>query len=249
MIIGKLVSFFIKKLLRRFYWLFNLSKITGISSANIHFPVIVEGKGTIQVGSKTLLDKNSSIKITKEANLLLGKQSHLGCHTDIRIGSGGSLIVGHELLIEQASRLFINSSWKFGNRVKIATHCAIFSRESEHYGQLYIGDGTHIGDNAIIDVSDNVTIGNEVAIGPNCTVYTHDHNYTNTAVAAWKGGIIKNPVIIKDGAWIGSGVTLLPGVTIGERAVIAAGSMVTKSVPPNTIWGGVPAKQIKEIKT
>lgn len=54
------------------------------------------------------------------------------------------------------------------------------------------------------------------------------------------------PVIIKKNAWIAINVTILPGVTIGEGAIIASGSVVTKDIPANTIWGGVPAKQLKE---
>ena len=64
---------------------------------------------------------------------------------------------------------------------------------------------------------------------------------------AWKGGLVSHPVTVEDGAWVGSGVTILPGVTIGKRAVVAAGSLITKSVESNTIVGGIPAKLIKRI--
>jgi acetyltransferase-like isoleucine patch superfamily enzyme len=59
--------------------------------------------------------------------------------------------------------------------------------------------------------------------------------------------LLLNPVIIKRNAWIGAAATILPGVTIGENAVVAAGAVVTKDVAPNTIVGGVPAKFIKSI--
>ena len=90
-------------------------------------------------------------------------------------------------------------------------------------------------------------IGQSVAIGPNCVIYSHDHTYDSDAPAAWKGPLITKPVTIKDHAWIGSGVTILPGVTVGERAVIAAGSVVTKDVQPNSVYAGIPAKKIKDI--
>lgn len=247
MIVFKLIQFLLKRLLRQVYWLWNLGKIKDIRSSIIEFPIIVEGRGKIKIGSNIKFEKNASLKVARKAFLAVGKQSILGKNIDIRIGENSSLTAGIQLLIEQGTRLFVNNRWELGDHVKIATNCVIFSRESEFFGQLIIGSGTHIGDNTIIDVSDNITIGKEVAIGPNTIIYTHDHDYTKKDTAAWKGGVITKPIIIADGAWIGSGVTLLPGVTIGERAVVAAGSVVTKQVPSNTMWGGVPAKQIKEI--
>ena len=56
-----------------------------------------------------------------------------------------------------------------------------------------------------------------------------------------------NSILIKRNAWIGAGATILPGVTIGENSIIAAGAVVTKDVPANTIAGGIPAKVIKSI--
>ena len=138
------------------------------------------------------------------------------------------------------------TDWSIGDEVQIATHCAIFSREGGVAGKVQIGDGTHIGDHSIIDCAANVIIGKEVAIGPNCVLYSHDHDYASDSSAAWKGGLICKDITIEDGAWVGSGVTILPGVTIGKRAVIAAGAVVTKDIPAHTIWGGIPAKQIGE---
>lgn len=248
MILIKLIRHILQRLLRHVYWFWNLSRIKGISSATIHFPVVVEGKGRIELGVQTQLNHCSSLKVAREAKLSLGKQTQIGPKADIRIGHNGSLTAGDQLLIDQSSRLFVSAKWILGNQIQIATNCAIFSREPGYYGRLSIGDGTHIGDNTIIDVCDNVSIGDEVAIGPNCVIYTHDHDYTQPDKPAWKGGVITKPVIIEDGAWIGSGVTILPGVTIGKRAVVAAGAVVTKNVDPKTVVGGVPAKVIKNLK-
>jgi acetyltransferase-like isoleucine patch superfamily enzyme len=147
----------------------------------------------------------------------------------------------------EASRCFVQNDWLIGNNVKIETHCAVFARESEKSGKLVIGNNSNIGDHTIIDLVDDLTIGNDVAIGPNCTLYTHDHIYDDINLPAWKGGIISKPIIIEDGAWVGSSVTILPGITIGKRAVVAAGSIVTKNVETNCIYGGNPAKLIREI--
>ena len=125
----------------------------------------------------------------------------------------------------------LRTDWTIGDEVQIATHCAIFSREGGVAGKVQIGDGTHIGDHSIIDCAANVIIGKEVAIGPNCVLYSHDHDYTSESSAAWKGGLICKDIMIEDGAWVGSGVTILPGVTIGKRAVIAAGAVSQKTCP------------------
>lgn len=247
MIILKLIQHLLNRILRHIYWLWNLNKIKGINSAIIEFPVVVEGKGRIKFGNKIQLAKYSSLRVASNATLSIGNQAKFGQNTDIRITANNSLTAGKQLLIENGSRLFVNANWQFGNKVKIATHCVIFSRESNHFGRLIIGEGTHIGDNTIIDVCDDISIGKEVAIGPNCVIYTHDHDYTKKDLPAWKGGVKTNPVTIEDGVWIGSGVTILPGVTIGERAVVAAGAVITKSIAGNAVYGGVPAKEIKKL--
>ena len=75
----------------------------------------------------------------------------------------------------------------------------------------------------------NITIGNGVTIGPNVCIYDHDHDIKN------KGGCVLSDVKINDNTWIGSNVTILKGVTIGEHCVIGSGAIVTKDVPANTV--------------
>ena len=248
MVVLKLIQYYFNRTLRFAYWLINLSKIKAINQCKIQFPIIVEGKGKIEFGSGTKVNKYASLLIARNASFVIGRNSKLDRNCDIRIGKDGTLVTGDNLVIEMNTRIFLSSQWSFGSNVKIATNCAIFPRESDCLGKLTVGSGSHIGDNTIIDVADDINIGENVAIGPNCTIYTHDHNYSNKETAAWKGGVIKNNISIAEGAWIGTGVTILPGVKIGKNCVIAAGSVVTKSIPEYTIWGGVPAKQLKVIE-
>ena len=88
-----------------------------------------------------------------------------------------------------------------------------------------------------------ITIEDEVLIGPKVNLITENHPIDPKDRRA----LITKPILIKRKAWIGAGVTILPGVTIGENAVVAAGAVVTKDVPDNTIVAGVPAKIIKSI--
>lgn len=110
-----------------------------------------------------------------------------------------------------------------------------------------IGANVHIGPLVTIDdVYPNfVIIEDNVSIAGQNFILTHNkpleyHKYISEAVLA--------PVIIKKNAWIAINVTILPGVTIGEGAIVASGSVVTKDVPPNVLVGGIPAKIIKEFE-
>jgi acetyltransferase-like isoleucine patch superfamily enzyme len=247
MILLKLIKYHINSIVRNLYWLYNLGRIKGISNSKLSFPITCEGKGVIELGVNCEINKKSKLLVAGNTTLQIGQDSAIKESVDICIGKGGSIRTKNNLLIEQYTRIFTNNHWHFGSHVKIATYCAIFSRESGKDGVLTLGNGSHIGDYTIIDVTDNVTIGDEVAIGPNCTLYTHDHNYVDSEKAAWKGGLVRGAIHIENGAWVGSNVTILPDIKIGKRAVIAAGSVVTKNVPTNEIWGGIPAKKIKGI--
>lgn len=88
-----------------------------------------------------------------------------------------------------------------------------------------------------------ITIGDNVQIGPNVTVVTDNHDLKNRYALKCK------PVNICNNVWIGANVTILPGVTIGENAVVAGGAVVTKNVPSNTVVGGNPAKVLKQLES
>ncbi|MES2431361.1 MAG: DapH/DapD/GlmU-related protein [Bacteroidota bacterium] len=218
------------------------------NNIKIDFPVKVEGKGKITIGNNVTLRKNVELGIANSATLNINDDTTIDKNVVIKIGSDSSLNIGKRSIIEMGTRLFINNKWEWGNDVMIATNCNFFSREQGYFGKLTLGNGTHIGDNTIIDISDNILIGNEVAIGPNCVLYAHDHVYDVHDKAAWMGGIKTGPITIGDGAWIASGVTIMPGITIGKKSVIAAGAVVTSDVPELCIYGGVPARLIKKIE-
>ncbi len=88
-----------------------------------------------------------------------------------------------------------------------------------------------------------ITIEDDVLIGPKVNLVTENHPLNPND----RKSLICKPIVVKRNAWIGAAATILPGVTIGENAVVAAGAVVTDDVPPNTIAGGVPAKFIKNI--
>lgn len=89
-----------------------------------------------------------------------------------------------------------------------------------------------------------ITIEDDVMIGPRVNLTSENH----PVEVSNRKTLIGQPIVIKRNAWIGAAATILPGVTIGENAVVAAGAVVTKDVPPNTVVAGVPAKIIKLIQ-
>lgn len=112
-------------------------------------------------------------------------------------------------------------------------------------GDIIIGDHTRIGiHNTIIGP---VTIGSHVNLAQGITVTALNHNYSDTTKRIDEQGVSTKPVIIGDDVWIGANAVILPGVTIGSHVVVAAGAVVTKDVPENTIVAGVPAKVIRTV--
>lgn len=105
---------------------------------------------------------------------------------------------------------------------------------------LNLGSG-YINRYAKIRCYDNITIGNNVAISENFTIWDSDaHAIVGKETEKTK------PIVIGNHVWIGTNVTVLKGVSIGDGAIIAAGSVVTKDVPANALAAGVPAKVIKQ---
>jgi len=112
-------------------------------------------------------------------------------------------------------------------------------------GDVLIGDHTRIGlHNTIIGP---VTIGSHVNLAQGITITALNHNFDNPEMRIDEQGVSTTPVILGDDIWIGANAVVLPGVTIGNHSVVAAGAIVTKDVPPHSLVAGVPAKIIRQI--
>ena len=115
---------------------------------------------------------------------------------------------------------------------------------------LSIGDGSSIPKGSVFYCTEApLTIGKKVIFGPNPTIITGDHriDVVGKFIMDSHEKLPENdaPVVIEDDVWAGANVTILKGVTIGRGSIIAAGAVVTKSCPPYSIIGGVPAKILK----
>lgn len=110
-----------------------------------------------------------------------------------------------------------------------------------------IGDNVWIGESFYARGEGGIKIGSGTIISRNVQIWTSNHNYDSDDLLCipYDKRMILKPVIISENVWIGTSVIFIPGVTVGEGAVIGAGSVVTKDVPPFAVVGGNPAKIIK----
>lgn len=109
---------------------------------------------------------------------------------------------------------------------------------------LAIGKGSIVGDNAILDARSNLTIGRNVNLSSNVSIYTLQHNHRSPVFDCNFDKDLS--VKIEDRVWLGSNTVVLPGVTIGEGAVVCAGAVVTKDVAPYAVVAGIPARRVGE---
>lgn len=110
------------------------------------------------------------------------------------------------------------------------------------YPRIYLGRGVFIGSHASISAGADVVIGDDTVIGPGFTLMTGDHIFDRPGVTYRDTVVgVSEPITIGRNVWIGARVVLLKGVTIGDAAIIGAGTVVTRDVPPFGIAMGVPA--------
>jgi acetyltransferase-like isoleucine patch superfamily enzyme len=129
-----------------------------------------------------------------------------------------------------------------GNTIGAST--TIFTPFHTNFGRfLKIGSNVFINHACSCLDMGGITIEDNVLIGPKVNLLTENHPLD----PANRRSMFCKPILIKRNAWIGAAATILPGVTIGENAVVAAGAVVSKDVADNTVVGGVPAKLLKTI--
>lgn len=151
------------------------------------------------------------------------------------------LLKGHNFFFQSTKHAIV-----VGRGTTIGQHTRISGGGS---GKVYIGENVLIDDFTFIMAHEKITIGKNVTIASFCFITDFNHQFKNKKVSVLKQGYDTNPVVIKNNVWIGTHTVVLPGVTIGEGSVIGAGSVVTHTIPANSIAVGNPAKVIKKNKT
>ncbi len=133
-----------------------------------------------------------------------------------------------------------NASIIVGRKVQLHRYVKLSAWGNEHHARIIIGNNTSIGDRTEIHAGKKVEIGSGCNIAWDINIMDRDYHKFNSEKEEIK------PVKICDNVWIGCNSIVLKGVTIGEGAVVAAGSIVTRDVPPKALVGGNPAKVLKE---
>lgn len=165
----------------------------------------------------------------------------------------GSLhaLIKRSAVLSYIKRLWFRRKWRKQNRHNLTTAKNCFNARwvtvgNGTYGEL---DVRHFG-----NPDERVVIGNYCSIGPDCVFMTGgEHRYDGVSTYPFRvklglcdnESITRGPIVLEDDVWLGFRCTVMSGVTIGRGAVVAAGAVVTKDVPPYAIVGGVPAKVIK----
>lgn len=139
-----------------------------------------------------------------------------------QISIEGSTLISNDADIEVGK----NSDLQIGRGLRVRKNAILAVREN---AKLLIGRNIFINRNTIIMARKSIIIEEGVTIGPNVCIYDHDHDLQN------RGGYSCKDILIKKNVWIGSNVTILKGVSIGEDSVIASGCIVTKDVPAHSI--------------
>lgn len=125
--------------------------------------------------------------------------------------------------------------------------CSVASRVWFGSSRVSIGRGTYVGHHCLFDTWAPIVIGERCAIAMQVSFVTSSHELGGPERRA--GAMTTRPVTVGDGAWLGARVTVLPGVTIGEGAVVAAGAVVTEDCAPHTLYAGVPARAVRALGT
>lgn len=162
------------------------------------------------------------------------------------ISCGRSLNIGDNVTIIAT----VKRGVYIGNNCTIKSGCSIsgFGVLSQLGESLHIGNNVGISENCFIQVRGRIEISDDVMIGPGTTVISENHVYHSDKIPIRMQGVTRQGVSIGENVWIGANCTILDGVTIGGDSIVAAGSVVTRSIPAGSIYGGVPAKFIKHTR-
>lgn len=144
-------------------------------------------------------------------------------------------------------RISIPRSWsdiRLGANVALDDGVVIVIGGPPRHDKIVIGANTYVNRYTIFDAHQQLHIGERVMIGPHCYFTDADHG-TDPALSVQAQPMRHKPLIIEDEAWIGAHVTVLPGVRIGKGAVLGAGAVVNRDVPPMAVALGCPARVVR----
>jgi acetyltransferase-like isoleucine patch superfamily enzyme len=150
--------------------------------------------------------------------------------------------------IELTGRADVKPWLKFGAGSVIERECTVWcAAEAGSEPSVITGANVFVGRNTYLGAWKPIWIGSDTLIGAYCYIISGNHRFDQPELPIRVQRYEGEPIAIGRNVWLGSHVVVLPGVTIGDNAVIGAGSVVTSSIPGAEIWAGVPARRIRSI--
>lgn len=174
------------------------------------------GQMSSGVTIKPLVEFVNCAGISLAASAVIERNSRLRC-----LGSKSQIQLGQNVTLDQG--------------VDVRTHWT---------GQIVVGDRTYIGPYTCLS-GDSITIGQDCLISSHVGIYANNHCFEDVQTPIRTQGNSYKGIVIEDDCWLGTGVKILDGVTLGRGSVIAAGAVVTKTVPPYAVMAGVPARLLR----
>ena len=150
--------------------------------------------------------------------------------------------------IELTGRADVTPWLKFGTGSVIERECTVWcAAEASSEPSVITGANVFVGRNTYLGAWQPIRVGNDTLIGAYCYIISGNHRFEQRDLPIRVQGYKGEPITIGRNVWLGAHVIVLPGVTIGDNAVVGAGSVVTASIPGAEIWAGVPARRIRSL--
>ena len=182
--------------------------------------------------------------------LILRMKGIAAIENGVRIRFAGNITLDHGSYIDYGVYLHACPNGIHIGKNSLVMHGSVLHvynfRGIPHSG-IWIGEGSLIGEYNVIRGQGGVKIGSRVYTSPMVQIMAVNHLFDDPRRPFVDQGITAKGITVEDDVWIGSGAVITDGVTIGKGSVVAAGSVVTRNVPPRTLVGGVPAREIRKI--
>lgn len=185
-------------------------------------------------------------RIRRQARRRLGRRLANRCSRVHRLAAfGEGSVIRPPLVVYGPERISVGAGVWIGPRAFLSLVADLNGRH--HEPSLAIGDGCSFGDGLFVSAAGHIEIGRHVQGSRNVFIGDTYHEYADPSTPVVEQPLAApRPVVIGDGSFLGVGCCILPGVTLGENAYVAAGAVVTKDVPPRTVVAGNPARIIRQ---
>lgn len=199
-----------------------------------------------KMGDHTKICQN--VQLTHTKLIAIGSEVTLRRGTELIAEPNSHIEISDRVLLDRDVRIVTRGE---GSRVKLGKE-VYFDRgvelKAHPGGEIEFGDRTYIGAYVCISAYGKLKIGSDCAIASLSSLFAHNHGFSNLNRTIREQEITVKGITIEDDCWLGSGVRVVDGVTIGKGSVIGAGAVVTKNIPPYSIAVGVPAQVIDRRK-